>query len=203
MLLLVRHGQSTWNATGRWQGWADPPLSELGEAQAAEAAASLTGMGITAVASSDLVRARRTADILAQALAVEVVRVDPALREYDVGDWCGLTRPEIEARWPGLLADWHTGRLTATPGGETRKAFVERIMAAVTRLTDCPDLGDRAVVVTHGGVIKALQRSLGVEFDSVPNLSGRWISRGADGELLAGEFVPLVAEEVRTLSPSG
>lgn len=201
-LLLVRHGQSTWNATGRWQGWADPPLSDLGAAQAEEAAANLVEAGITSVVSSDLARACRTAEILASVLGVEVAGTEPALREYDVGEWCGLTRPEIEERWPGLLAEWHEGRLTATPGGETRKAFLERIMTAVTRLTERADLGERAVVVTHGGVIKAVQRALEVEFESVPNLSGRWISRAPHGGLVAGDFVPLVGEGVRTLSPS-
>jgi probable phosphoglycerate mutase len=202
MLLLVRHGQSVWNAVGRWQGWADPPLSELGEAQAAEAATTLDSLAITAVTSSDLARARRTAEIVAGALGVDLIEADAALREYDVGDWCGLTRPEIEARWPGLLAQWHTGDLAATPGGETRKDFLARIVAVVTRLTECEALGPRAVVVTHGGVIKALQRALGVESDSVGNLGGRWFRRDDDGGLVAGDAVTLIGEGARTLSPS-
>ncbi|MDQ4133506.1 MAG: histidine phosphatase family protein, partial [Actinomycetota bacterium] len=173
-LLLVRHGQSTWNADGRWQGWADPPLSELGEQQAVEATTRLSELGITALASSDLIRARRTAEILAERLGVELVSVDPALREYDVGEWCGLTRPEIEDRWPGLLAEWDAGQLGATPGGETRQAFVARAMTALTRLAGLPDLGDRPVVVTHGGLVRAVQRHLGAGTDRIPNLGGRW-----------------------------
>lgn len=201
-LLLVRHGQSTWNADGRWQGWADPPLSELGEQQAVEAAKRLGELSITALASSDLIRARRTAEILAERLGVDLVEVDSALREYDVGEWCGLTRPEIEDRWPGLLAQWDAGRLGVTPGGETRQAFVARAMNALTRLAGLPDLGDRPVVVTHGGLVRAVQRHVGAGTDRIPNLGGRWIERTADGEFVGGDLEPLIGEDVRTVSPS-
>ena len=200
-LLLVRHGQSTWNAAGRWQGWADPPLSPLGAQQARQAALALPPLGITAVASSDLARARRTAEILARALGTDVAEVDPALREYDVGDWCGLTRPEIEARWPGLIAEWHAGRLAATPGGETRRAFVERGMAALTRLA-AAEPGRQLLVVTHGGLVRAVERRLGVSSETIPNLSGRWIEASGPGHLSAGERVLLLGEEAQTLSPS-
>ncbi len=201
-MLLVRHGESTWNAAGRWQGWADPPLSELGEQQAVEATKRLAELGITALTSSDLVRARRTAEIMAERLGVELIEADSALREYDVGEWCGLTRPEIEDRWPGLLAQWDVGQLAATPGGETRQAFVARAMTALARLAVTPRLGDRAVVVTHGGLVRAVQRHLGAGTDRIPNLGGRWFERTADGEFVGGELEPLIGEDVRTVSPS-
>src|SRR3954454_17144605 len=92
-LLLVRHGQSVWNADGRWQGQADPPLSALGEQQAVEAANRLDG--IDAVGTSDLVRHARTADLLAHELGVDVV-VDARWRERHAGEWQGHTRAEIE-----------------------------------------------------------------------------------------------------------
>src|SRR5688572_29468638 len=101
-LLLVRHGQSTWNAARRWQGWADPPLSELGEEQAREAVPRLRPLGLVAVFSSDLVRARQTAAILADGLGLpfdEAVGVEPGLRERSVGEWSGLVTEEIEERW--------------------------------------------------------------------------------------------------------
>ena len=99
-LLLVRHGESTWNADGRWQGQADPPLSALGEQQAADAAAHVDA--VDAVWSSDLARARRTAEIIAHERGVDV-RIDARLRERDAGEWQGYTRAEIEERWPGAL----------------------------------------------------------------------------------------------------
>src|SRR5688572_19392365 len=88
-LLLLRHGQSTWNADGRWQGQADPPLSPLGEEQARDAARRLAPGQFSRVLASDLRRARQTAEILADALRLPV-EVDPDLREIDVGDWQGL-----------------------------------------------------------------------------------------------------------------
>ena len=114
-LALVRHGQSTWNALGRWQGQADPPLSPLGEEQAAEAAERLeaTGVAVTGVVTSDLVRARRTGEIVAAALGLGPVDVRPDLREYDVGDWSGLTKPEIEKKWPGTA-----GGVVRGPAGD-------------------------------------------------------------------------------------
>jgi len=101
--LLTRHGQSEWNALGRWQGQADPPLSDLGRRQAHEAARSLgTVDGIWA---SDLQRAAETAVIIGDDMGVGPVVLDADLRERDAGEWTGLTRAEIERRYPGFLPD--------------------------------------------------------------------------------------------------
>ncbi len=96
-ILLLRHGQSTWNAEGRWQGQSDPPLSALGREQAEEAAGKLAGMDVSTVVTSDLDRARTTGRILADALALAPPTEDPDLREYDVGDWEGPTPPRSPA----------------------------------------------------------------------------------------------------------
>src|SRR5215212_2370289 len=101
-LLLVRHGESTWNARGRWQGWADPPLSDLGRAQAE--AAGPAAAPVDAVVSSDLQRARVSAELMAAVLEIDEVHIERDLRERDVGDFTGLTRAEIEERWPGSLS---------------------------------------------------------------------------------------------------
>ena len=203
-LLLVRHGQSTWNGEGRWQGQADPPLSPLGEGQAAEAAERLSGLlGFGAVASSDLVWARRTAEIIAGILGLGPVVVEPAVKEYDVGRWCGLTKAQIEKGWPGMIAQWAGGALASTPGGEPRVAFGERIVAGVRRLAEMA--GDGAgplLVVTHSGVVRTLERLLGVEHVWIGNLSGRWCEVGDEGELALGEGVVLLDPEHRTASPS-
>src|SRR5215210_2743191 len=192
MLLLLRHGQSTWNAEGRWQGQSDPPLSDLGREQAEEAAGKLAEVGVTALVTSDLIRARETGEILAHALGLAAPAEDPDLREYDVGDWEGLTRPEIEAGWPDQLAAWREGRLLATPGGETRSAFLERIMAGLRRAAAAAELGDVAVVVTHGGAIRAAEQVTGAERQAViGNLAGRWFLAGPDGHLRPGESTNL------------
>src|SRR3546814_1711635 len=109
-VLLVRHGQSEWNATGRWQGQADPPLTDLGRAQAHHAARSL-GV-VDAIVASDLQRAADTALIISGELGVGPVVLDEGLRERDAGEWSGLTRAEIERDWPGYLrTDGHTSEL--------------------------------------------------------------------------------------------
>src|SRR5690606_40076504 len=100
-LLLCRHGQSTWNAAGRWQGQADPPLSDLGRLQAQHAAKAVGAVDL--IVASDLERARDTALIIAEAIGVGPVVIEPDLRERDAGEWSGLTREEIEAEWPGYL----------------------------------------------------------------------------------------------------
>src|SRR5215472_15070171 len=102
-VLLIRHGSSTWNLERRWQGWADPPLSDEGVTLAEAVAAGIRGLDVRLVVSSDLARALSTAEIIAHAAGVDVC-VEPALRERDVGLWSGLTSDEIESRWPGQLA---------------------------------------------------------------------------------------------------
>ena len=200
-LLLVRHGQSEWNAIGRWQGQADPPLSALGEEQARDAAGRLGATGFSAVVSSDLQRARRTAEILAEALGLGV-RVDPDLREIDVGQWQGLTRTEIEAGWPNALADWSAGRSEAPPGGETRAHLAERARAALARAAAEASPGDHVLLVSHGALVRHLDRSLGLEPHPVDNLGGRWYAADGAGALAPGPLVSLADPEDRTLSPS-
>ncbi|MDP9295247.1 MAG: histidine phosphatase family protein, partial [Actinomycetota bacterium] len=100
-VLLLRHAQSVWNAERRWQGWADAPLSEEGERQAELVGGRLQEEGLTSAASSDLRRARRTAELISRSLGLGPVGVDRGLRERDVGEWSGLTAAEVDERWPG------------------------------------------------------------------------------------------------------
>jgi len=143
-LLLARHGETDWNRDGRWQGWADPPLNETGREQARELADQLRATPFDAVYSSDLKRAHETAVIVAEPHGVPVV-VDPDLREIDIGEWSGLTRAEIDERFPD-------GK---RPGGETREQHQERVLRAVERLArDHP--GERILLVSHGGTFRAV-----------------------------------------------
>lgn len=182
-VLVVRHGQSVWNADGRWQGHADPPLSALG-AQQARAAADALGT-LDAVVASDLVRALDTATIIAAALGIGPVDVDPRLRESDAGEWTGLTRHEIEAAFPGWLAE---GR--RPPSFEHWEHVAERAAHALRDLAARHPGGD-VLVVSHSGVIRSLERRLGAPSPLVANLGGTWF-QVADGAVTAGERVVLV-----------
>jgi probable phosphoglycerate mutase len=181
-ILVVRHGQSTWNADGRWQGQADPPLSELGIAQAEAAAGAGSGAldGVDAIWASDLERARHTATILAVPRGQDVV-VDARFRERDAGEWTGLTRDQIEEQFPGALSERRR-----PPGFESDDVLVVRALAALRDLATAL-AGGTAVVVTHGGVILAVERHHGEERTPVANLEGRWLDVAADGAFVLGD----------------
>lgn len=152
---FIRHGESVWNAEGRWQGQADPPLTEQGRLQAERAAGPLGGAGIALLASSDLARARATAEILGARLALSP-HVEPALREHDVGRWSGLRTEEIAQLWPEELARFRGGDLALrVGGGESRLALRERVTEAIGRLA--ARAGGPLAVVSHLGVLRALR----------------------------------------------
>ena len=140
-LLLIRHGESTWNAEHRLQGQADPPLSPLGREQVAALVPFLEGLPPRTL-SSDLTRAVQTA----AALGLAGVPTDPRWREIDIGDWAGRTLDELD---PGDVAAWQRGEL-APPNAETFAELQARVAAAVDELR-----GEDAVVVTHGGCVRA------------------------------------------------
>jgi probable phosphoglycerate mutase len=153
-ILLARHGETDWNRVGRWQGQADPPLNDAGRSQAAELAERLAGDGIAVIYSSDLARASQTAHVVAERLGLDVVE-DAGLREIDVGSWSGLTRAEVEQRFPEGYARWLGGEIGHD--GETREELTERVVGAVERIAAAhPD--DTILAVTHGGAIRALRR---------------------------------------------
>jgi broad specificity phosphatase PhoE len=183
-ILLVRHGQSEWNADGRWQGQADPPLSELGEEQAV-AAAKAVGI-VDAIYASDLVRAHHTAELIAAQLGADVV-VAPNLRERSAGDWEGRTRAEIDEGWPGFL---ESGR--RPDGYEPDDAVLARALTALEAIASTHD-GD-VLVITHGGVVRVIERHLGGDAEGlIPNLGGLWLEH--DGETLrVGDRVVLLDE---------
>lgn len=179
-LLLVRHGESIWNAEGRWQGAADPPLSDTGRAQAKELADYIKDHGIDVVVSSDLGRAVETASIVAGLLGLEGPLIEARLRERDVGEISGHTREEIETKWPGLLEKWRAGELHKMPGGEDD--ITPRVTEGLRAIADAPD-GSVVLVVTHGGVIGAVDTWLGTEYRRVGNVQGRWLVVDDDGTI--------------------
>ncbi len=161
-LLLVRHGETDWNAERRWQGHADPPLNEQGRTQARELADRLAGERVDAVYASDLRRARETAEIVAERLGAEVHSL-PELREIDVGNWSGLTTAEIGERFPGALERMKEHGY-GWRDGETPPQLAERVLGAVRRIAAEHPAG-RVLVVGHGGTIRAIRAAAaGVDY---------------------------------------
>jgi probable phosphoglycerate mutase len=198
-LLLLRHGESTWNAERRWQGRADPPLSTRGERQAVEAIRPLAELGdIAAVVTSSLQRARRTGEVLAEGLGIELSESEPGLDERSAGPWEGMTRDEIHRDYPGFLD------VDRRPAGyESDAALLGRVVPALRRAHERASrrAQGRIVVVSHGGVIGAVERHAdaatsgerppGSRFD---NLEGRWFTLDADGFAALGDRVLLVGD---------
>jgi ribonuclease H / adenosylcobalamin/alpha-ribazole phosphatase len=167
-LLMLRHGQTEYSAQARYSGRADPPLTQLGERQAAAAAARLNTAGVTAVVSSPLARARRTAEPVAAALSVPL-EIHDGLIETDFGAWEGLTFTEASARDPELHAQWLADTSVAPPGGESMDAVHRRVRRVRDQLI--ADYGPApVVVVSHVTPIKSLLR---MALDAGPSLLHR------------------------------
>jgi broad specificity phosphatase PhoE len=147
-LVIVRHGESTWNAEERLQGQLDPPLSERGreQARALAAAADLSDFPPERIVCSDLSRARETAELL----GVTPGRYDERWREIDIGEWGGRTAAEIDAQGGGLT-NWRGGP-RRPPDGEPWSAFAARVAQAIDEIVVA---GGSWLVVSHGGCVRA------------------------------------------------
>jgi broad specificity phosphatase PhoE len=160
-LLLIRHGESTWNREHRIQGQLDPPLSEEGHSQALRLARRLAGRKLEALYASDLTRAMETAAPIAEATGLPVQPMRE-LREIFLGEWEGLYNAELVERYPQQWARWtEEPSWDLIPGGEGAAAFESRVESALEIIFAQHPRGD-TVVVTHGGVIQiALHRVVG------------------------------------------
>jgi broad specificity phosphatase PhoE len=210
-ILLARHGESDWNHERRWQGHADRPLTEHGREQAEDLAERLDGIGLDAIYSSDLERARKTARVVAGRRRMRVQEL-PALREVDVGSWSGLTRDEAQARFPDDFARWRNGH-SGWRDGETYEQMSDRVVAAVGDVIRRHPEG-RVLIVSHGGPIRAIHAAaLGVDVHEYRRL--RPVEPNArlsavcseDGRLTrlcpANEIPDLLAEEERRRDEAG
>lgn len=153
----MRHGETEWNRSGRFQGQTDVPLSDLGRRQSANLGRRVSALPLAALYSSDLARALETARIVAACLAEPVpVCLEPRLREVSVGQAAGLTMAEIRAQFPEFWAASRQDPVgTRMPGGESARDVLARARAAAADIA--ARYPEQAVgVVTHGGVIKAL-----------------------------------------------
>jgi probable phosphoglycerate mutase len=160
-MILVRHGQSTWNREHRIQGQLDPPLSVEGRRQAALLARRLAGRPLAGFYASDLKRAFETAEAIG-ALVDLTPEPTPGLREIYLGDWEGLRTDDIAHRFPDAWARWgHEPDWDLVPGGEGAVRFEARVVATLDEILGRHSHGD-VLVVTHGGVIQvALHRVIG------------------------------------------
>jgi broad specificity phosphatase PhoE len=188
-LLLLRHGESTWNTEHRWQGWLDSPLTASGEAQAAARARTLAhdSFAPRVIYASDLQRASRTAEIIAAHVEAPVI-TDPGFRERHGGEWQGFTSTEIDERWPGLRAQWRRGELSAPPGGEEDPDVLARFDAALAAVLAHVGIGV-SCVVTHHGMLRLVATRAGADVRAViPNVGGFWFDV-VDGHLTNPEPV--------------
>jgi probable phosphoglycerate mutase len=184
-LIIVRHGESTWNSEERLQGQLDPPLSERGREQARALAAIVDGVPAERIVCSDLGRARQTAELM----GLEPARYDPRWREIDVGAWGGRTAAEIDAQGDELT-NWRGGPRRA-PDGEPWDAFAARVSGAADELIAA---GGTWLVVSHGGCVRAVAAHLtgadALHLGSPPNASATVFELGARTRLLVYGSLP-------------
>lgn len=157
-LILLRHGQTAWNAEGRAQGHTDVPLDAVGRAQAAAVASVIAGLAPVFVRSSDLARAAETADAVADACGLPVAR-DRRLREYDVGERAGLTIAEFAAAFPSEHARWAAAggafeNADSVAGAESTPDVLARMLPALREALSALAPGETGVVVGHGAALR-------------------------------------------------
>lgn len=154
---LLRHGQTDWNLQGRWQGQAPfaPGLNETGFAQARSAAEELSGIRFSVIYSSDLLRARQTAEAVAEKQGLSVL-VDERLREVNLGEWEGMLSEDVKARYPNELKERDENPLNARPPqGETLAEVAERAGTAVKDILQKQAQGP-LLIVSHGLTLASL-----------------------------------------------
>jgi broad specificity phosphatase PhoE len=153
-IVVWRHGRTPWNAERRFQGQTDVPLDAIGQSQAAHAAKALMRLHPNRIVSSDLSRARSTAQALAELVDLPV-HEDAGLRETFAGEWEGLTLMELQDGFGDDLARWSAGADVRPGGGETRREVADRVVAAIDQALLDIETGQTLVVATHGGAARA------------------------------------------------
>ena len=176
-LILVRHGESEWNRTGRYQGQEDAPLSGLGLQQAQALANRLRNEKIDAIYASPLQRARKTAEAISQFHPNTPFVEDRALFEIHHGAWQGLLASEVRERYPDLLEEWRTYPTRCQmPGGESFSNILKRTLNFRERV--CSQHSEGSVLIsTHDVVIKILiADALGMHMDRINRI---WVTNAS------------------------
>lgn len=157
-LIAIRHGETAWNVNTRLQGHLDIGLNDRGLWQANRVAQALADEPISAIYTSDLMRARDTANAVAS-VSGQALQTHTGLRERHFGELQGQTHAEIEAHWPEQALRWRTrDPLWAPEGGESLQVFFDRIIQTTAALA-ARHLGEQIVLVAHGGVMDMLYRA--------------------------------------------
>jgi probable phosphoglycerate mutase len=172
-LVLLRHGETDWNAEGRAQGHADVPLNAVGRAQAETVAPVLAALRPARLWSSDLARAVQTAEYVATAGGLEI-EPDARLREYDMGARSGLTLADLAIAFPEEYAAWVAGRSTPRVAGEESTEQVrDRVVPALGDCLGALEPGQTGIVVLHGACLKVgLMGLLGWPWELSGSLQG-------------------------------
>jgi len=156
-ILLARHGETPWNAEGRYQGQIDIPLSPIGEAQAQALGARLASVDITRAVASPLSRAQRTAQLALGAARADMLLTEPELQEIAHGEWEGLLASEINEKDPSRLQAWRDEPDTVLmPGGESLRLVLERSWRGLARATEGLGEHDTLLVVAHDAVNRVI-----------------------------------------------
>jgi broad specificity phosphatase PhoE len=188
-ILIARHGQTEWNALGKLQGISDIPLNELGREQATALAAKLAGEAIATIWTSDLSRARQTAEIVATSRGLAAPVIERDLRERGVGVFEGLTRDDCATHHPEAWQRWQAAT-HAPPGGEERPDAVERMRRVLTKIAAATSTDAPVLAVTHGGLMRLwLLDVLGPGVPMIPNAA----VYAVDLDLDAPDLAPTVA----------
>jgi probable phosphoglycerate mutase len=170
--VLLRHGRTAYNASGRFQGKLDPPLDDVGRRQATAAAEALAARKPSSLLSSSAQRAAGTAEALVARCGLELT-TDDRLTEVDNGRWAGLTLAEVRERYPDEHDAWRRGDDIRIGGAESYREVAERASAAIAGPVTALGDDELMVVVTHGGVIRALAaRMLGLPHEHWRILAG-------------------------------
>ena len=154
-VIFIRHGQTEWNVTGRYQGQSDVKLTEEGKKQAEKLADNFPVAKVDAIYASDLCRAMVTAETIAAKFGLKV-QAEPAFRELSFGDWEGLTYQQIVDKWEDAMANFlQQPDVLEIPGGESFPAVQQRAMKRLNELIEKHD-GQTIVVVAHGAVLRTM-----------------------------------------------
>ncbi len=174
-VILWRHGETAWNAQGRYQGQSDVALNDRGLAQAAAAAVRIAGLRPDRIVSSDLGRAATTARELASCTGL-TVELEPRLQEINVGDWAGLTNDEVFAAHPDFAAALRAGRdAQRSASGETGAQAGARVAEALLDIAEGSPDGSTVVAVGHGFALRvAMVFLLGLDYAHNLTLGGLW-----------------------------
>jgi len=156
-ILLARHGETPWNAEGRYQGQIDIPLSPVGEAQAQALGERLRGVEIARAVASPLSRARRTAELALGQARVPMLQLDADVQEIAHGEWEGLLASEIDAKDPARLRAWREEPDTVLmPGGESLRQVLDRSWRGLARASEGLGEDDTLLLVAHDAVNRVL-----------------------------------------------